>query len=288
MVVHIQSLEGPIFGDSDELTIAAGGAAVSVASLLSWDGTNVVLADADAIATYAQFIALRAGKGATADPNHGSNRVSVARRVRLYDDAAGFTANAPIYLSGTAGGYTQTRPTGAGDVRQVVGWAFTTSYAEINIKPPTEQTLTPNGFHVAATAATLQNDTGPAVGVTLAAANDFVTWMYRIPENAVGIVIGDFLYGADATLDATDTLTITAGSAVEGEANDATTDTTISAAAVAVTADLVAKFSLATGLDVAGLCKPGGALWIKILKVAEGSAGDDHIVFPPQIVVTVV
>ncbi|MDA1298240.1 MAG: hypothetical protein O3B04_09645 [Chloroflexi bacterium] len=287
MTVHIQSLEGPIFGDSDELSIATGGDAVSVASLLAWDGTNLVLADADAIATYAQFIALRAGKGATADPNHGSNRIAVARRVRLYDDAAGFTANTPIYLSGTAGGYTQTRPTGAADVRQVVGWAFTTSYAEINIKAPTEIDVVGKEALLVASAARLILDTGPAGGIVLAAASDSVSYSVRIPENAVGIAAANLLWSANITLDASDTYTVTVSSGIEDGAHDVVTDS-IAAAALTVTADEIARADISAGLNAASLVKPGGIIFIKILKAAEGTGGDDPVVFPPVVTFTVV
>lgn len=286
MTVHIQSLEGPLFGDNDELELAAGGT-IARAGLLSWDGTNIVPADADAIATYAQFIALRKGDGATADPDHGSARVAVARRARLYDDAAGFTANAPIYLSGTAGAYTQTRPSGAGDLRQVVGWAFTTKYAEINIKAPTEVEVVGQEALLVSTAARLVLDTGPGGGIVLAAAADAVAYAVQIPENAVGIVAGHLMFSANITLDASDTYTVSVSSGLEAEAHDVVTDS-IAASPFTVTADELGRIDLTSGLNVAGIVKPGGQLFIRITKAAEGSAGDDPVVFPPTVTFTVV
>lgn len=286
MVLHIQEIGPPLFGDRGELTLAAGGADVSRGDLLSYDGTNIALADADAAATFAHFIALRAGKGATADPDHGSNAIAVTRKARLYDTAAGFTANAPLYLSGTAGSYTQTRPTGAQDLIQVVGWAFTTEYAEIDIPAPKELVVIGQEAILEGTAARLINDTGPAAGVTLAAAADDVTYAVPIPVNAVAITDAHFNYGCDVTLDSSDTVSVALASTGAGLANDVSTDT-IAATGLSCTADELAEFDLSGGVD--GLTVyPGGVLFIDITKVAEGTAGDDPIIFPPHVVFRVV
>ena len=68
MVVHIQEAGNPLFGERGELVIAAGGADISRGDILAYDGVNVSQADADAVATFAHFIALRQGQGSTNDP----------------------------------------------------------------------------------------------------------------------------------------------------------------------------------------------------------------------------
>ncbi len=247
-----------------------------------WDGSGLIKADADAVASAAEWIVVNRGDG---DSKENSKAI-VAKRCTLYDTAAGFTVG-PYYNSVTAGEYTTTRPTGALDVRQQIGYAHTTSYLSIDIKERREVEVIGSVVLLAASAALLVYDGGPAAGHVLAAVSDAVTYAFPIPANAVAIKAGVILYGADVTLDATDTMSASIASAALGEDNSVVTDT-ISATALTLTTNLIGEFNLITGLNAAGICKPGGMLWIKCNKAAEGAGGDDPTLFPPVVTFEVV
>jgi len=259
-----------------ELDVAAG-VILGIGDTCYWDGSALQKADASAIGSAAEFIAVNRADG---DSNENGKAI-VAKRCTLYDDAAGFTAGI-YYLSETAAAYTATRPTTANTLRQQVGYAHTTSYLSLEIKERHEVVVEGAEILLADTAARLLNDTGTAAGVTLAAANDDVTFEFNIPENAVAIIKGEALYGCDVTLDSSDTVSGQADSTGAGLANDVSNGTAISATGLSCTADEVAAFSLTAGLDVT--VYPGGKVFVNLVKAAEGSGGDDPIFFRPSIV----
>mgnify|MGYP001586998572 CR=1 FL=1 len=96
------------------------------------NGTNWVQADASDAATnlYAQYIAMQSGVS--------GNIIKGCKGCVLYDADAPYTANSPLYVSGTAGALTHTRPATAADVIQIVGRAISTTEARIDITPPRE------------------------------------------------------------------------------------------------------------------------------------------------------
>ena len=106
--------------------------AVKKGDLLAHNGTNWVQADASDAATnlYAQYIAMQGGIS--------GDVIKGCKACVLYDDDAPYTANGTVYVSGTAGAHTQTRPTTDGDVIQVVGRAVDTYRVQVDIKPPQE------------------------------------------------------------------------------------------------------------------------------------------------------
>ncbi|KKL50566.1 hypothetical protein LCGC14_2304210 [marine sediment metagenome] len=94
-----------------------------------------VRADADAAANiYGQLISLTAADGN--DP--GDNQFVACRACDIFDVDAPFTAATAQYLSGTAGGFTETRPTTDGDLIQVVGWSYDDSHAFLKMNAPIE------------------------------------------------------------------------------------------------------------------------------------------------------
>jgi hypothetical protein len=93
--------------------------------------TGWVKADADAATNvYGQYILLQGGKG--------NDVVKACEKVLLFDDDAPYTANTAQYLSGTAGGITETRPTTNGDMIQMVGRSLDTKRCLLDIKKPQE------------------------------------------------------------------------------------------------------------------------------------------------------
>ena len=238
--------------------------------LLAHDGTNWVQADADSSGTYAQLVAHQAGV---------SGEVIEASPYAVISDAdAPYTQDAIQYLSGTAGAHTETAPSGAADLVQSVGVAQSDEIVEINIRPAREVTVTLGKPFMLASAADLVQDTGPAAGTVLTAASDSATYVWYTPRNCVDVVRVMLGWSANITLDASDTYTVSVSSAATGEANDATTDS-IAAAAFTVTADEVAETDIVAGFDAAGIPTPGEWVHVDIDKAAEGTAGDDPVLY---------
>jgi len=247
----------------------SSGVTSAVGSLLYHDGTNYALADADSNASYAQLVALQIGT---------AEEIEAAPYVVLADTDAPYTQDAIQYVSGTAGSITETAPTGASDLVQAVGVAHSTSLIEINIQPPKEITETLGKPFMLATAIDQVLDTGPAAGTRLQANSDSATYVWFTPRNCVGISRAVLGWGADQALDTSDTYTVSVSSAASGEANDATTDS-ISAAAFTVSADEVAEATITAGLNASGIPTPGEWVHIDIDKAAEGTGGEDPIVY---------
>ena len=272
--LNVQDVTGPvIWGDvDDDLAIAAG-------DLVYWDSSTSEFkkADADGFATVATGIAVTGGLG-----GGSSNQIGVARQCKLYDADAPFTVASPLYLSTTAGGWTHTRVTGALDVVQRVGRSHTTSVAEIDIRLPYEVVSDGAPVLLEATTALLVNDTGPAAGHVLAAASDAITYAVAVPENAITISSAFLTFGCDTTLDASDTITIATACTHTGVANDVITDS-LAATALTCTADAVVKMDISSALNATAFLYAGGTIFIDITKAAEGTGGDDPILFGVQV-----
>lgn len=258
-----------------ELDVASG-VTLQAGDIVYEGGSGLAKSDADSVSTPGEFIVVKGGVGGSSE----NGKAVVSKRCVLYDPDAGFTVG-PYYLSTTAGEYATTRPSGAADLRQVVGQAHTTSRLELNIAPQRDVEVAGVEVLLQDTAARLINDTGPAAGVTLAAVNDNVVYQIAVPQNAIAIVDGYAPYGCDVTLDSSDTVSASIATATSGEANDVDTDS-IAATGLSCTADQIAHFDLSGGLD--GItCRPGGTIWIDLVKAAEGGAGDDPIFMAPRV-----
>ena len=252
-----------------KVTISASNTVVA-GNLLNHDGTNYALADASAQGTYASLVALQGGVA--------GDVIEAAPYAVISDLDAPYTQDSTQYLSATAGAITQTAPTGASDLMQQVGYAHSTELIEVNLQPPKEVTVQlPVGAFLA-TSQYLVTDTGPAAGIELQAPSDSVQYVWHTPRNSVGIVRVIFGWSANETLDTADTYTVSASSAAAGEANDALTDS-ISAAAFTVAADAVAEANIVAGLNAAGFGTPGDWVHIDIDKAAEGTGGEDPVLY---------
>lgn len=103
------------------------GAALSAGDLVGYDSSgNLVKADADA-GTPIPAVGVILFDAASGAP------CSFATQAILEDADWSWTAPAYIYLSGTAGGYTATKPSTATNIVQPVGVARTATTAFINI-----------------------------------------------------------------------------------------------------------------------------------------------------------
>lgn len=253
----------------------AASTTVVAGDLLYHDGTAWAKADASAQASYAQLVALESGDG---DATDFKDEVEAAPEALIYDADAPYTQDAVQYLSATAGAITETAPTGASDLQQVIGVAQSTDLIQVKIAAPQEVTVQLPVASFLGTAAYLVEDTGPASGVSLLAANDSVGYVWHAPRNSVGIQRAILGWSANITLDASDTYTISASSVAAGEANDLLTDS-IAAAAFTVTVDEVAEQDIIAGLDAAGFGTPGDWVHIDVDKAAEGTAGDDPVIY---------
>lgn len=271
------------------------GVVVTAGDLIYYDTSDAEfkLADADAVASAATYIAAH---GQTGD---GTNvaRLHGVKRAEIYDEDAPFTAGSAIYLdintadnliTDAARNLTHTAPTGVSTLIQKVGEAITTKRAIVDLGGfASEIEVTGSQVLLESSAAALLIDDGPAAGVVLAATGDDATWAVAIPESAVAIVRGRAQYSCNTTLDSSDTISWSFSSTDVGLANDVVTDS-IATAGAAVTVDTFAEIDLSGGLDAASIVKPGGTLFIKVTKVAEGTNGDDHVFVPPVVTFKVV
>ena len=197
------------------------------------------------------------------------------------DNSFSSTVADTLYLSGTAGATTSTRPTGANDIKQVVGQAYGetgTTGATIAVINLTRRHETINLQFPYTEHSAPQDADGDFHGVGLDDTSAAVAACFMVPENATGrIIIAYFwLSGTGTALDASDTYTFDASAGVDDETTSATTDG-ISAAALTVAASDLARKTVTTGLDASGIIEPGNVVGIDIKKAAEGAGGDDPI-----------
>ena len=143
-----------------------------------------VKADADVAAgpIYAECIALEGGGG--------SDVIPVARKAMVYDVDAPYTGRTAMYLSGTAGAHTETRPgAGVGNLIQCVGYNYDTYRALIDIKQPTEFEifLSPDVLDTSSEPGIGKADTGwPGPELT---STETAYFKGRIPESVVGSIV---------------------------------------------------------------------------------------------------
>ena len=233
-----------------------------------WDGTDVIVAKADAVATAAEFIAVNRSDG---DSDENGDAI-VAKRCTIYDDAAGFTVG-PYYLSGgTAGAYTSTRVTAAGELRQQVGYAHTTSYLSIEIKERYEVTVP---WQVIGAEALTVLDSGSMIGFMMNASGELVYLIQNVPENAVRVVISKLFVSVDAIVAATTVDIVTAAALGDESDWDAiTVDATLVNQVLdpSGAADDIAIIDLTTNLNATDIFQPGIML---VTEIKSDQAGTD-------------
>ena len=243
------------------------GVAVTSGDLVYFNGTNWLLADADDNTKFAEAVAIN---------TLASGEVGAAcRSCVIVDDDAPFTQGNTHYLSATAGANTATRPTGARNLMQVVGYALSTSELAVEIGMVKEVAFTVP--FVCATdelsyLAIQSNDFG---GTNLIDNSSEIWGNYMVPQNVVGIVIQYLAWIAGSTaLDGSDTYTIDTSAGIDDDATNLLSDG-IAAAALTVDADNINTIDVSAAFDVASQNKPGNWVTINVAKAAEGTAGDD-------------
>ena len=118
---------------TDKFAATIGSTAVTAGDMVYFDGTDWELADADDNTKFAEAVAVN---------SYASGDVGVLCRSGIIRDTdAPFTQGNSMYLSATAGDITATRPTGAENLMQVVGFCIDTSRVVFEIKAPYEVTV---------------------------------------------------------------------------------------------------------------------------------------------------
>ena len=106
----------------DKFAATIGSTAVTAGDMVYFDGTDWELADADDNTKFAEAVAVN---------TYASGDVGVLCRSGIIRDTdAPYTQGNSMYLSTTAGDITATRPTGAENLMQVVGFCLDTERVE--------------------------------------------------------------------------------------------------------------------------------------------------------------
>ena len=249
---------------------ATVGVGLTAGDPIFFDGTNWVLADAADNTKFAEAFIVESFRS-------GERGVACMGGI-LVDTDAPYTQGQSQYLSTTATTITvitSTRPTGAENLAQIVGFSLSTSELKLNIPPLSERTINLMFPYIVSGApqdrdndffGVLLDDTAAEVGAT-----------FMCPQNLVENVISYLWWtGTGTLLDATDTYTFDVSGGVDDETTTATTDT-IAAASLAVAANDIARADVSAGFDGSGLLKPGNLIGVAVKKDNEGSVGDDPI-----------
>jgi hypothetical protein len=247
--------------------------------MVYFDGTDWELADADDNTKFSEAMVTHSfASGETGTLCTGGV---------IEDIDAPYTQGAEQYLSTTAGSVTATRPTGANNLMQVVGFALSTSLVHVQIRIPHE--ITVQWVFLQGGSAVAYDKDNDFIGTVLQdASNGIVGYSFMVPQNVVEHKFSYFWWcGTGTLLDTSDTYTIDVSAGVDDETTSATTDG-ITAASLAVAANDLANADVSAAFDASGIIEPGNIVGVVINKAAEGSGGDDPIVLTGQSVFLVV
>ena len=259
----------------------AAAAAIKVGDLVYWDSTNLRLAKSNATDSTkpAEYVVVSGRAAANGDT------VGVSKRA-IFSDAdltltltSGFYQN-PLYLHTTAGEFNQTKPTGAGNLEQVVGRPLSATRYEISLKDPYVHTLLMAYSGVTGTAG--PQGTGADMGIGLLAINDAVHYAARTPQNAVKLLRAEVSYGdmGSAQIATGTTWSFTVDSGRNDDAYNAVTDSIAAAEVPALSAlDDVGVLDISAAFNATNIIQPGRMLELRILKVAEAAVNQDPSVF---------
>jgi len=258
--------------------LATGG--IKVGQLVYDDGTRLVAAAASAATTAAMYV-VTDGHAVSTD-----ERVTVAKWAIFEDADLAYTVAGLIYLSETAGAFTQTRPTTVDALKQVVGRALSATRYEISVKDPYEQPI--DGIFVGgllATAGPIQLDSGDFIGMSLKAAADAVNFTARVPANAVALISAHMMWCIETAIQTGTTYTVDVSAAHHSDVHDAVSDgITATDWGAATTADDIVETDISAAFDGAGVIEPDKILGIAIAKAAEAAGGEDPIVLGVRLV----
>jgi hypothetical protein len=244
-------------------TVTIGSTAVVAGDALYFDGTDWELADADDATKFAEAFAVNS----YASGEQGA----VCRSCIIVDTDAPYTQGDNYYLSATAGAITATRPTVAGNLRQLLGFALSTSELAADIRY-NEQTydISPSGG--TDVGVIFQLDSGNYLGLTTNAQNEVIGATFQVPENAVALEIAYAWLAAEAS-SGTPTFDLFVSSSNDGDQWDAVTqDSTIADSAdEGAAADEIQRTTVTTAFDATNIWRPGALLGIRKLKKDSGT-----------------
>ena len=252
------------------VTVDASTTTFLVGTLLGWNGSAWVKADADTPAYYARWICMNSVEAG----GSSTYTMPVCKEAVVVDLDAPYTADDVLYLSATAGSHTATRPVasaGSTVLVQVIGQALSTSVAHFRLAPAREQMV--QLVTTGSESAYAILDSGDFGGVTLDANTERLTLVAVVPENAVSLVIGKLYLAAEATA-GTPTMDITVSSAIDGAQHDAVTaDATLTnAVREGAAADEMQVTDITLGFDATNIIRPGAIISVKC---TQDDAGTD-------------
>jgi hypothetical protein len=273
----------PKINDARGVFTGTTGAAMTAGDLAYFDGSNWVLADATDNTKFAEAFAVS---------TVASGDVGIfATNGILEDTDAAFTQGDDQMLSATAtvtNTITSTRPTGAENLVQVVGYALSTSLLNLAIQIPKEvmvNVMLPYAVH----AAPVDRD-NDFVGIGLDDTNAEAGGSFMVPQNCVS-ASAEMAYlwwsGTGVLLDTSDTYTIDVSGGIDDETTTATVDG-IGAASLAVAANDLNRADVSAAFTTTGLIAPGNIIGVVVKKAAEGSGGDDPIMLSCQVILHLV
>ena len=246
-----------------------GSTAVVAGDALYFDGTDWELADADDNTKFAEAFATN---------SYSSGEVGTLCTAGIIVDIdAPYTQGDEQYLSTTAGDITATRPTGANNLVQVLGFALSTDEVHVEVHMPREVVV--QWVQTNEDSAAVYDKDGDFIGTVLQdATNGIVGFGFEVPQNVMEHKFSRLWWcGTGTVLDASDTYTIDVSAGVDDETTSATTDG-ITAAALTVAANDLANADVSAAFDAAGIIEPGNVIGIAVAKAAEGTDGDDPII----------
>ena len=247
------------------------GVGLTAGDPIFFDGTNWLLADSADNTKFAEAFIVESFRS-------GERGVACMGGI-LVDTDAPYTQGDSEYLSTTATTITvitSTRPTGAENLAQIVGFAVSTSELKLAIPPLHEETI--NLMFPYTADAAPQDRIADFFGLGLDDTSAEVANTFMCPQNLVETVIVYLWWVADGVvaLDTGDTITFDVSGGVDDETTTATTDT-IASTALTVTVNDIARADVSAGYDATGLLKPGNLIGTAIKKSAEGTTDDDPI-----------
>lgn len=274
---HVKQATGVFTGTVGSTVLVAG-------DPVYFDGTDWERADADDEDTYAEAISVNSFASGVVG--------AFCRSCIIVDTDSPYTQGDQYYLTppaGTqvAGGITATRPTGANNLVQLLGYALSGSELYVDIQPIKEHQV-----WLVATATTgaegagYQLDSGNHGAYRVDADDEDLFYTFEIPQNCVGLEIAHIWTGAEVA-GGSSVMDIAVSAAVNDEAHGVTTaDTSFADVTVGATADYLYKTAVTTCFDAAGIWEPGNLLGIKI--IADGGGTDIWMTFGINMVLKVV
>ena len=182
------------------------------------------------------------------------------------DTDAPFTQGDQYYLAAPAGtptaaNFTATRPTTAGNLRQLIGFGLSTEELRVEVQMPKEHHVCYNFISAEAAESGIILDTGDFISSHTNADGEDLGCTFAIPQNAVAMEYSSIFTAAEVVSAATD-YDITVAGAADGEQHDAgTQDTTLASLVVTgAVEDEIQRNDTVTGFDAAGLFQPDNVI----------------------------